>query len=76
MNILENVTLGEHFFTTAVLLRESMFLNGILTNVEVLYGLKKSGIEQFESLFLELGCLDIETVIKSTQKWTTYFTVN
>ena len=85
MNILENVTLGEHFFTTAVLLRESMFLNGILTNVEVLYGLKKSEIEQFEeldknllrqilstpistpseSLFLELGCLDIETVIKS-----------
>ena len=85
MNILENVTLGEHFFTTAVLLRESMFLNGILTNVEVLYGLKKSEIEQLEeldknllrqilstpistpseSLFLELGCLDIETVIKS-----------
>ena len=32
MNILEKVTLGKHYFTTAVLLRESLFLNGILTN--------------------------------------------
>ena len=35
MNMLETVTLGEHFFTTAVLLRESKFLNGILTNSEI-----------------------------------------
>ena len=32
MNILENVSLGEHYFSTAMLLRESLFLNGILTN--------------------------------------------
>ena len=29
MNILEKVTLGEFYFSTAILLRESMFLNGI-----------------------------------------------
>jgi hypothetical protein len=66
-------------------LRESMFLNGILTNSEIWYGLKKSEIEQLEnldkdlmrkimntpistpseSMYLELGCIDIETVIKS-----------
>ena len=85
MNILESVTLGEHFFATAVLLRETMFLNGILTNTEIWYGLKKSELEELEnldksllrqilntpistpseSLFLELGCLDINAVLKS-----------
>ena len=48
MNILESVTLGEHFFATAVLLRETMFLNGILTNIEIWYGLKKSELEELE----------------------------
>ena len=85
MNLLEQVTLGEHYFSTAVLLRESMFLNGILTNSEVWYGIKEAELEQLESLdkdllqqilktpfstpseslFLELGCLDIRTVIKA-----------
>ena len=85
MNLLEQVTLGEHYFSTAVLLRESMFLNGVLTNSEVWYGLKQYELEQLEnldkdlmkqilqapfstpseSLFLELGCLDIKTVIKA-----------
>ena len=50
MNILESVRLGEHFFSTAVLLRESLFLNGILTNCEILYGLNKSEIQELESL--------------------------
>ena len=42
MNMLESVTLGEHYFSTAMLLRESMFLNGILTNTEIWYGLISS----------------------------------
>ena len=83
MNILEKVTLGQHFFTTAVLLRESLFLNGILTNSEIWYGLSKSEIKEFEnldhillrkvfntpfstpieSLYLELGILNIEAII-------------
>ena len=62
-----------------------MFLNGILTNTEIWYGLSSSEISELdeldrsllrqilntkistpvESLFLELGCLDVETVIKS-----------
>ena len=50
MNMLETVTLGEHYFTTAVLLRESKFLNGILTNSEIWYGLTNDEINEIESL--------------------------
>ena len=83
MNILEKVTLGKHYFTTAVLLRESLFLNGILTNSEIWYGLTRKEIKELEnldhillrkilgtpfstpieSLYLELGLIDIETII-------------
>ena len=85
MNMLETVTLGEHFFTTAVLLRESKFLNGILTNSEIWYGLTNDEIGELESLdrtllrqimktpistpieslYLELGIMDIKTTIKA-----------
>ena len=85
INILEKVTLGEHYFATALLLRESLFLNGILTNAEVWYGLKPTEIKELEdldcilmrkilktksstpkeSLYLELGCVNIETTIKA-----------
>ena len=77
--------MGEHFFTTAVLLRESIFLNGILTNSEIWYGLTNDDIGELESLdrtllrqimkapistpieslYLELGIMDIETTIKA-----------
>ena len=36
MNILEKVTLGAHYFKVALMLRESIFINGITTNAEVL----------------------------------------
>ena len=85
MNILEKVTLGEFYFSTAILLRESMFLNGILTNAEIWYGLTKSDMKELEdldisllrkilnskcsvpaeALYLELGCLNINTIIKA-----------
>ena len=35
MHILESVSLGEHYIDIAMLLRESMFLNGVLTNAEI-----------------------------------------
>ena len=50
MNILENVTLGEHYFETAVLLRESLFLNSVLTNVEIWYGLTREDIKKIRRL--------------------------
>ena len=62
-----------------------MFLNSVLTNAEVWYGLEKRDIKQLEDLdlillrkflntpfsvpaeavYLELGCQNIETIIKS-----------
>ena len=49
-NLLENVVFGNHYFEIALLLRESMLVNGIMTNAEVWYNLNKSEIEKFESL--------------------------
>ena len=48
--MLEKVTLGHHYFKIAMLLRERLFLNGILTNSEVWYGMKKSEIKELEAL--------------------------
>ena len=50
MNILETVSFGNFFFEIAMTLRESMFLNAILTNAEVWYNLTKSEIEELEEL--------------------------
>ena len=54
LNILDTISLGEYYMETAILLRESMFLNGILTNAEIWYGLTKEEIKQFEDLDLTL----------------------
>ena len=85
MNILEKITLGEYYFSTAISVRESMFVNGILTNAEIWYGLTKAEVGELEDLdeqllrkilntkysvpaeclYLELGCLNISTIIKA-----------
>ena len=49
-NILETVSFGSHYFKIALLLRESLLLNGILTNCEAWYGIKKSEIAELEKL--------------------------
>jgi hypothetical protein len=48
MNMLERVTLGSHYFRIALMLRESIFLNSILNNSEVWYGLLDRQITQLE----------------------------
>ena len=50
MHILESVTLRVYYFSTAILLRESLFLNVIITNCEIWYGLNKSEIQKLKSL--------------------------
>ena len=52
-SILECVSFGSHYFKIALLLRESMLLNGILTNSESWYGLSKSEVTQLEKVDLE-----------------------
>ena len=50
MNVLNDVSLGVHYFEIAVALREAIFINGIMTNVETLYGLTKENIEILEDV--------------------------
>ena len=50
LNLLEIVSFGKHYVEIALLLRESMFINGVLFNAEVWYGLTKSEISEFEDL--------------------------
>ena len=84
MNMLEKISLGQKYFKIALVLRESLFLNSILTNSDVWYGLTKTDIKLLEDLdlsllrnflrapctvpaeavYLELGCQNIETIIK------------
>ena len=49
-SILENMCLGKHYFKIAFLLRESLFLNGILYSSEAWYGLKRSEVEELEKV--------------------------
>ena len=50
MNILEKVTLGSHYFETALLLRGSIFLSALLTNAESWHGLTAAHISKLESV--------------------------
>ena len=54
MNILNSICLGEYYMESAVLLRESMFINGILTNAEIWYSFTNEEIKEFEDLDLAL----------------------
>ena len=49
-NILETVSLGEHYFDIALLLRESLLINSMLSSVEIMYGLKASYYQDLESV--------------------------
>ena len=48
--ILENITFGYHKYKVAVLLRNSLFINSILSNAEVWYSVSTSEIEQLEEI--------------------------
>ena len=48
--IMKDVSLGRHYFNIGLLFRNSNIINGILTNSEVWYGLKKKHVEQLEKI--------------------------
>ena len=50
MSMLETVSLGHYLFETAMQLRESIFINGILFNSEVWYSLNKKQIKVLEDV--------------------------
>jgi hypothetical protein len=49
-NLLGNVRFGAHQFEIAMLLRESMLVNGILTNSEIWYNFTNNEVEEFSNL--------------------------
>ena len=50
MTFLDTVSLGHYVFEIAAVLRESLFINGILHNTEVWYGLNKSQVQELEDV--------------------------
>ena len=54
VNLLNYISLGEFYIEMVILLRESMFINGILTNAEIWYNLTKEEIKELENLDLTL----------------------
>ena len=50
IGLLKEISFGKHYFQMAVMFRQSMLINSILCNSEVLYGLNKTHIETLESV--------------------------
>ena len=50
ISILDTISFGHHYFNILILLRESMFINCILTNSEVWYGLKENDLKELEKI--------------------------
>ena len=50
LNMLGSICLGEHYIEIALLLREALFLNYILTNAEIWYSLTKDEIRELDDL--------------------------
>ena len=46
--MMEEMCFGQFIFEVAIILRNSFFINGILTNLEASYGLTDSEIEKLE----------------------------
>ena len=50
LSILDTISFGHNYFNILILLRESMFINCILTNSEVWYGLKENDLKELEKI--------------------------
>jgi hypothetical protein len=49
INILDTISFGYHYFRIFNLLRESMFVNGILMNADIWYGLQEKELQELEA---------------------------
>ena len=67
MNILNNISLGPHYFQTAVLLRNSILVNSLISNAESLYSITKKEMEEICSVD-RLLLLKILNLLTTTMK--------
>ena len=56
MSLLQEISFGEHYFVMALLFRESMLINSLLSSSETLYNVQKKHIEKLESCDKDLFC--------------------
>ena len=70
-HILNIVSLGENYFRIALILRESMLVNSMLSSSNIWYGLKKKDIDRLESVDKLLLSKLLRT--KSTTPYESYF---
>ena len=50
INLLDRISFGQHHFEIAMLLRDSMLVNGMTTNAEIWYNMSESDIQEFENI--------------------------
>ena len=50
ISILDTISFGHHYFKILITLRESMFINCVLTNSEVWFGLRESDLRDIEDI--------------------------
>lgn len=50
MAMLQEISFGKHYFEIAKILRESLFINGVLWNMETWYDIKEKEIDEIEKI--------------------------
>ena len=50
MSLLNDISLGSHYFEIAKILREAMLINGILFNADAWYNMKEEDIVNLEKV--------------------------
>ena len=50
LNIVNQITFGNYYYETALLLREALFLSSVLNNTEVMYNMTTAEMEEFDKL--------------------------
>ena len=50
LSILDTISFGHQYFRILILLREAMFINSILTNADIWFGVKDSEVSELEDL--------------------------
>ena len=68
IHLLEMISLGEHYMEIAILFRETIFLNGILTNAEIWYSFTEAEIKEFENLDKKLLRKILQVPISTPQE--------
>ena len=68
MDILENISLGPYYINVALLLRNSLLVNGMLFNTDVWYNLSSKDIKELSNVDRHLLCRILKTPTSTPQE--------